>query len=381
MPAEKACIMGVPTLKDVARLAKVSVSTASRALTGNPHVSIETRARVFQAAKMLSYQPDRVAQSLRRRRSDLIGLVVSTIENPFFTEVALGAEKAARLRGYNLIVCNTDEDPQQEADYLGILERLLVAGIIIAPAPGNVGQLERLANMSMPVVLVNRSLDIPDCSSVCADDEVAAFQCVSQLIADGRRRIAAITGLPGVSTTQQRLQGYRRALATLEVKESVCPPFEMSGNATLAGGYEAVCRLMQGNPTPDAMFAFNNLMTQGAVMALHDLGIDRPKQVDVAGFGALPRMHHCQPPPLLIAQPAHQMGEKAVDMLLSQFEAGSTRKSESVVLSNTVLPRQYRYHFQRTGRLGSLYVDDAAGSAPESARASECWDGVRARHE
>lgn len=374
--------MSPPTLKDVARLAKVSVSTASRALTGNPHVRVETRSRVLEAAKTLSYQPDRVAQSLRRRRSDLIGLVVSTIENPFFTEVALGAEKAARLRGYNLIVCNTDEDPQQEADYLGILERLLVAGIIIAPAPGNGGQLERLVNTSMPVVLVNRSLDIPGCSSVCADDEAAAFQCVSQLIMDGRRRIAAITGLPGVSTTQQRLQGYRRALATYEAKESVCPPLEMSGNATLAGGYEAVCRLMQGDPAPDALFAFNNLMTQGAVMALHDLGIDRPKQVDVAGFGALPNVHQYQPSPLLIAQPTHQMGEKAVDILLSQFELGATRKGESVILHNKILSRQHKYHFQRSDRLeGRLYANDATESALESTRASDCWDGVRFRHE
>jgi DNA-binding LacI/PurR family transcriptional regulator len=332
--------MRVPTIKDVAKRAGVSAATASRALTGNPHVSAEARERVLQASAELGYQPDQVARSLRRRRTNLIGLIVSTIENVFFTEVARAAEEAARRHGYNLIVCNTDESPEQEKAYVAILDRLLVAGIILAPAPGEARHLKRFIDAGVPIVLVNRRLEHLRCSSVTADDEEAAFQCVSHLIKEGRRRIAAISGLAGVYTTAQRLHGYRRALAAAGLAPGPRVRLEVSGQAHLEGGYRAACQLMQQDDAPDALFAFNNLMTQGAVLALQDLGLRWPEQVDVAGFGAFGTARLYRPPLTLIAQPTHDMGERAVDMLVNQLAGHSSKQVESVVLRNRLVPRE-----------------------------------------
>ncbi len=327
----------MPTLKDVAIRAGVSSATASRVLTGSPRVSREVRQRVLQAIEELHYRPDQVARSLRRRRSNLIGLVVSTIENVFFMEVARGAEQAARERGYNLIVCNTDESLEREQSYLTILNEQLVAGIILAPAPGEVSQRAYDLAQDVPMVMINRHLDNLPYPCITADDEEATFQCVSHLIGEGRRRIAAIVGLPGISTTEARLKGYRRALAAAGLP--LDPRLEVPGQAHLEGGYQAASQLMQADDPPDALFVFNNVMTQGTVMALQDLGLTWPDQVDVAGFGAFATARLYRPPLTLIAQPTFEMGQQAVEMLVDQVEGRRDGQPKKVELRNRVILR------------------------------------------
>ena len=330
--------MHVATLKDVASQAGVSAATASRVLTGNPRVSSGARERVMRAIDELGYRPDQIARSLRRRRTNLLGLVVSTIENVFFTEVARAAERAANARGYNLIVCNTDESPEREDAYLSLLNEQLIAGVILAPAPGRETHLGRFAAKKLPIVLINRRPDHVPFTSITSDDEAAAYECVGRLIGEGRQRIAAIKGLPGISTTEERLRGYRRACA--DGGRPVDAEFETPGYATLDGGYQAAAKLMQRKEPPDALFAFNNVMTQGAVMALQDMGLHWPEQVDVAGFGAFATARLYRPPLTLIAQPTHEMGERAVAMLLAQVEGTDGAPHADVVLRNRVIPRE-----------------------------------------
>lgn len=327
----------MPTLKDVAFTARVSAATASRVLTGSPHVSDSARERVHQAIRQLNYRPDQVARSLRRRRTNVIALVVSTIENVFFTKVARAAEKAADERAYNLIVCNTDENPERELSYLTILNEQLIAGVILAPAPGNAPHLESLLGGKLPMVLINRRLEHVHCTSIVSDDEDAAFRCVSQLISEGRRRIGAITGLAGISTTQERLNGYRRALATAGLP--LDPTLEVAGHAHTEGGYHAAYELMRRPDPADALFAFNNPMTQGAVLALQDMGLRWPDQVDVSGFGAFETARLYRPPLLLVAQPTYEMGRRAVELLLDQVEGRSTGGPRSITLQNQLRPR------------------------------------------
>ena len=326
------------TIRDVARQAGVSVATVSRTLAGDPKVSDETRRRVLQAIEQLDYRPDQVARSLRRRRNNLIGLIVSSIENVFFTEFAHAAEQAAHQHGYNLIVCNTDENPQREEGYLEVMNRQLVTGVILAPAPGEAKHLVHFLEGGLPIILINRRLEHLRCSSITSDDEEAAYQCVSHLIQEGRRRIAAITGLPGISTTRERLRGYHRALEQAGI--AVDPSLEVSGQACLAGGYEATRALMERAFRPDALFVFNNLMTQGAIMALQDLGLRWPDQVDVAGFGAFETARLYKPPLTLIAQPTHEIGRRAVEMLIDRVEHRLGDQPQTVVLHNRLIPRE-----------------------------------------
>ncbi len=322
------------TIKDVAQRAGVSVATASRALTGHPNVSARARELVLEAAAALGYQPDPVAQSLRRRRTKLLSLVVSTIENVFFTEVARAAEQVAHQHGYNLIVCNTDENPALEDSYVSVLDRQLIAGIILAPAPGHAEHLQPYIKSGLPIVLVNRRFSHLPLSSVTCDDAEASQQCVQHLINEGHRRIAAITGLEGVSTTEERRDGYRAA-----VNAAGMPVLEVSGGATLEGGYRAMAELLQRGERPDAVFVFNNVMTQGAVMATQDAGLRWPDDIDIAGFGAFQTSKLYRPPLTLIEQPTHAMGERAVSMLIDKIENRDGHQT-NVVLPNRLVPRQ-----------------------------------------
>ena len=328
----------VTKLKDVASAAGVSSATASRVLTGQSNVSPATRERVLRAIEQLNYRPDQIARSLRRRQTNLIGLVVSTIENAFFTEVARAAERAANSHGYHLIVCNTDENEEREKAYLTVLNNQLVAGVIVAPAPGPGTHLSRLIDRKLPLVLINRHPEEVACSTVTCDDEAAAYACVGRLVREGRRRIAAVSGLSGISTTSERLRGYRRAC--VDGGLTVDPSLEVTGHAQLAGAYHATFELMQRSDRPDALFVFNNVMIVGVVTALLDLGLRWPDTVDVAGFGAFDSARLYRPPLTLIAQPTHEMGERAVQLLLDQIEGGTRPERELVVLHNRVIPRE-----------------------------------------
>lgn len=327
----------MPTVKDVAEHAGVSVATVSRTLSGYPHVSPATRERVLKAVEDLHYRPDQVARSLRRRRSNLIGLVVSTIENVFFTELARAAEQSAREFGYNLILCNTDENPQQEATYLNILDQQLVAGVILAPAPGNAGHLRPFIESGLPIVLVNRRLEHVSCISITSNDEEAAFLCTRHLTERGRRRVAAVIGLANVFTTNERLAGYRRGLAATDLPFD--PELVVPGQASLRGGYDATYQLMRRSVPPDAIFAFNNVMTQGMIIALQEMGIRWPDQIDVAGFGAFENAHLYRPPLILIRQPTREMGRSAVELLLHQMESGPSENGDrpQIVLENQLI--------------------------------------------
>jgi DNA-binding LacI/PurR family transcriptional regulator len=341
------------SIKDVAKKAGVSVSTVSRVLAEYPHVKPGTRQQVLEAVELLDYHPHQVARSLRRRRTNLIALVVSTIENIFFTEVARAAEQTARQHGYNLIVCNTDESSKQEETYLKILSQQMVAGIILAPAPGEGQHLKDYIEDEVCLILINRRLKHLPYASITADDDEAAFQCVTHLIHEGRRRIAAITGLAGVYTTQMRLNGYRQALTAANL--AIDPTLEVTGHAHLEGGYKAAVQLMQRHPPPDALFVFNNFMTQGVVMALQDLGLRWPDQIDVAGFGAFKAARLYQPPLTLIEQPTHAMGQRAVEMLIEQIEGRADLQPEAVVLQNRLIPRE-TWLRQRETRLGLTII-------------------------
>ncbi|HMP40503.1 MAG TPA: LacI family DNA-binding transcriptional regulator [Roseiflexaceae bacterium] len=326
------------TIKDVAQRAGVSVATVSRVLSGYPYVSAEARELVLQAAEALGYAPDQVARSMRLRRSNMIGLVISTIENVFFTEVARAAEQAAHAQGYHLVVCNTDEQIEREENYLTLLSRQLVAGVILAPAPGPAAGRALLQASPFPLVLTNRRIEGLPYPAITADDEQASFECTSWLIAQGRRRIAAITGLPGATTTEARRHGFRRAFTAAGLP--LDPADEVAGRATIEGGYQATVALLQRTQRPDALLAFNNVMTQGAVMAVQDAGLRWPDDIDIAGFGFFQTARLYRPPLTLIDQPTHEMGTRAVASLIAQIEGRNNGLSGDLVLHNRLVAAQ-----------------------------------------
>ncbi len=330
--------MPTSTIRDVAAHAGVSIASVSRALSGGPGVSEATRRRVLVAVRDLDYRPDQVARSLRRRRANLIGLVVSTIENQFFTQIAYAAEQAALRHGYNLLIGSTDERIDREEASIAVLRQQLVAGIILAPAPGDISQRDYLSVDTLPIVLINRELGDPRFPSVLEADEEGAYRCAKWLIREGRRRIGVIRGLDDVTTTRERIAGYVRALPEANVVRH--PELEVPGGATTEGGYQAASDLMiRANP-PDAIFVFNNVMLTGAVLALQDLGISWPSEVDIAGFGAFEAARLVRPPLTLIEQPTYAMAERAVALLLDQINGRNTEEPKHFVLPNRLVTRK-----------------------------------------
>lgn len=329
--------MASTNIKDVADRAGASIASVSRALSGRPGVSESMRRRVLLAARELNYQPDQVARSMRRRKSNLIGLCVSTIENVFFTEIAHAAEQAALRHGYTLLTVSTDERIDREETSIAVLHQQLVAGIILAPGPGDLSARPYLQANQPPIVLINRDLGESPYTAIVANDQEAVYECVGWMIRQGRRRIGVIRGLDHISTTRERLAGYHRALTDGQVP--VHPDLQVSGHATVEGGYKAACDLMVRANPPDAIFVQNNVMLTGAMLALQDMSIRWPDEVEIAGFGAFKPALLFRPPLTLIAQPTYEMAERAVSLLIDKINGRPGDQSPKIILPNKLITR------------------------------------------
>jgi DNA-binding LacI/PurR family transcriptional regulator len=248
-------------LADVALRAGVSTATVSRVLTGKAHVSEEVRRRVLAAIDELSFRPSRLARSLRSQRSHVLGLIISDIQNPFFTAIVRAIEDVAYQHQYSLVLCNTDEDADKEALYIDLMIAENVAGVVISPT-GETAACERLADRGIPVVAIDRRVSNIEVDTVVADNRSAAFVLVSHLIADGHRRIGAVVGTPTITTGQERCEGYWRALQAHGIEAN--PALLRLGPPTMATGYQRTNELLALPQPPTALFLGNNLLTIGA---------------------------------------------------------------------------------------------------------------------
>jgi len=200
----------VPTISDVAARAGVSTATVSRALNGKPTVDPDLAARVRTAATELGYQPNGPARNLRRQEAAVVALIISDVENPFFTAIARGVEDVAHAAGYSVVLCNSDESGEKENRYIVVAIQERVAGVILSPS-GTTTSVAKLAGRGTAYVAVDRPLPEQD-SDVVVDTRLAARQATAHLVAQGYERIGCVTGPAGVRTADDRLAGYREAL-------------------------------------------------------------------------------------------------------------------------------------------------------------------------
>lgn len=311
------------TIKDVARVAGVAVSTVSATLNESAPVSAEVRRRVRAAIAEVDYAPDGVARSLRKGTTQLVGLVVSDIANPFFAAMTRVIEKACNAAGYGVVLYNTDEDVAREADVLRLTRIQRVAGLILAPAGSGEAYAESLRGLlGVPTVTMDRRVDPLDLDSVLLDNRKAARLAVEYLLRGGHRRIAAVAGRAGVTTGEERLAGYREAheAAGLAVDEALV----RFGNFRQEDAYETVRRMMAAADRPSAFFALNNLMTIGTMRGLTDMGFVCPDHVSVAGIDDFDWATAFRPRLTTIAQPIEAMGRKSVELLMDRLAGRTT---------------------------------------------------------
>ena len=282
------------TVSDVARRAGVSVSTAARVLSGNGYASEATRRVVLEAAREIGYVPNHIARSLRTRRSRMIGLLIGDVENSFYSAIARNVESAAKTAGYQIVLCNSNDEPGAEREYLGLLQGLQVDGIIITPTSKNRAALQQLQGRGVAIVQVDRQVRGLAADFVGVNNALGAAIAVTHLLEAGHRRIGILTGPLHVQTGAQRLAGYRQVLETRGI--SVRPDLIRSGTFHRDHAIEDATALIGADPAPTAIFAANNILAEGCLQALQFVGRQVPQDVSVVAFDDTPWMRLVQPP-------------------------------------------------------------------------------------
>lgn len=322
------------TLLDVAKHAGVSTATVSRYLNSKARLAPATRAAVQQAVDHLGYQPNRVAQRLRVAPGEarLIGLIVPDLQNPFFADVVRGVEAAARTHGCAVLFGHSGESAEREADLLDLLRAESVDGVVLPTVePGR-----DLGRLRVPVVFVDRrpahcALDV-----VVSDNEAGARAAVKHLIALGHRRIGFVGGRPDLSTSHERLAGYRAGLCAGFVPYD--PALVREGDSQQEGGRDEAAALLDLPDPPSALFAGNNLMTLGALVAIRERGLRIPHDVAVVGYDDMPWSAAFDPPLTTVRQMGVEMGEQATDLLVRRIERPDA-PARLVVLQPTLVVR------------------------------------------
>jgi LacI family transcriptional regulator len=310
-------------IRDIARQAGVSPATVSRVLNGSATVRPEKRHQVLEVIDQLGYRPNRIASNLRRQQVQMIGVVVSDIENPHFTQMVRAVEDQAYLSGHRVLLCNTDEDPSKQRDYLGVLEAERVAGVILSPTDARAPEIGELLDRGIPVVAFDRAVADPRADAVVANNVCGARLATEHLLACGHTSIGLVGGPAGVETAAERRTGYQEAMSAAGL------PVRIADGAFRAeGGRVAAGALLADGVT--ALLVANNLMAIGALQAVRERRLRVPADVAVVSVDDPLWAELTDPPLTTLAQPVRAMAEEAVALLLERLERKRVESRRSV---------------------------------------------------
>ncbi|WP_034294060.1 LacI family DNA-binding transcriptional regulator [Herbaspirillum sp. RV1423] len=303
------------TIKDVARQAGVSYTTVSHVLNKTRPVSVDARDRVLAAVEALAYVPSALARSLRSNATGSIGLIIPNNTNPYFSEVARGIEDSCYAAGYSVILCNSDDDPAKQRDYLNVLLTKRCDGLIVATLAQTDGEL--LRKMKVPTVLLDRAPKDMAIDLVAVDNAAGGALAAQHLLSLGRRRIACIAGPQSLDISAERIAGLRKSLS----EAGVLLQDDMLAYAdfTSAGGYAAARALLTAPMRPDAIFCCNDLMAIGALRAAAERGIEVPEALSVVGFDDIDLARFVHPPLTSVAQNTRRLGQLTAQCLLDRI--------------------------------------------------------------
>jgi len=306
-----------PTMRDVARLAEVSVATVSAVANGTAVVSPKRAERVRKAMEALDFHPDQIARSLKTGRTQVLGMIVPDVTNPFYPEVIVGAEEIARASNYSVMLCNANEDPRQEQQQLNTLFSHRVDGVLIACSDPAIS-LDRLMRRRFPIVCFDRIPHGFQGDTATTNNFRGAYEATRHLIGLGHERIAILAGRTSLSTHSSRLEGFRRAMAEarLPVHDEFCWPGGMQPSA----GYDVGCQLVALRRRPTAVFCTNNKLLLGLVRALMEKEVSCPEDISIAGFDDFTWTENFHPRLTTVAQPARELGRKAMQLLIERLE-------------------------------------------------------------
>jgi LacI family transcriptional regulator len=326
----------LPTLEEVARLAGVGTTTVSRVINGGERVSPRTLEKVRQVIDMLGYRPNQAARVLKGARTRTIGLIIPSIADPFFSSVAETAQAIARANDSLLIVTATGNDPLAVIDNLNVLVSHRVDGLLIAPASTRSQALSQLlARIPIPVVAIDRPIHDSSVSSILTDNFEGSRSAVQHLIGHGRRHVACLTGETTLFTIQQRIRGYRAAVAAAGLPETLNTSIRDYRSAEYA-----ISNLLAAPNPPDAFFTLKNSATIYAFEVLQKLGIAIPGQVALLGFDDFELAATVRPTISVVRQPIEEIGRAAAELLFEQLGAGrKAARTRRITLETQLIRR------------------------------------------
>jgi len=338
---------GSVRLREVAQAAKVSPATVSRVLNGSTKVRADYRRRVLEAVDRMDYRPNRLAQNLRRQKAEMIGVVVSDIENPHFSEAVRVIEDAAYRAGYRMLLCNTDETPEKQRTYLEMLADERVLAAIISPADRKGAGVRSLLDLGIPVVCFDREIDDPRVDAVVCDNVEGLRRATEHLIWLGHERIAYLGGRLDVETGAERLEGY-----TTTMRAAALIPFPLNGDFRADAAERAVEQLLATSPPPTALLVANNLMTLGALRAIRRTGVSVPTDLALVAVDDPPWAELIDPPLTTVAQPVRALADTAMRLALERVQGHRTEAKR------IVLPLELRIRrscgFEQSGKSSAI---------------------------
>jgi LacI family transcriptional regulator len=313
-------------IREVARLAGVSLGTVSRVINGHPTVAPDIRKRVQAAIDKLGFRPNRVARSLRSQQSHTFGLVIPDVTNPFFAELVKSLDQSASEFGYNIILGNAEESPAVEKRYIQMLADRQVDGLLVVPS---VGTRTLKAERDVKIVLIDRAL--PNHHVVLSDHRGGAKQAVAHLIALGHSRIACIAGPQNLTVAVERWAGYREIMLQFGTSPTLLKSsWTEFANFDYSSAYEAARRLLARKPRPTALFASSDQQAIGALRAAADLGLGVPQDLSVVGFDDIPLSDLVSPRLTTVRQAVAELSRVAVDTLIRLHKGESISKLQHI---------------------------------------------------
>ncbi len=309
------------SIKDIARAAGVSHSTVSRSLSDSPLVNSETKARIRQLSLEMGYTPNAAARSLVMGRTRTVGVVVTTIADPFIAEVTQGIESTAYEHGYTVILASSNSDPSREIAAVEMLRSKRVDGVIVTSSRVGAFYQHHLERIGVPVVLINNHSEQSGryTFSITVDNEHGGRMATRHLVELGHRRIAYIAAQVNHSSNMGRLAGYRQALSEAGIPFD--PELVLAGNGRVDGGGQCWSQLATLTNPPTAVFCYNDMTAIGLLRDVRQAGLTVPQDLSIVGFDDIPFASYVYPALTTIAQPKFEMGQQAIEMVLALMKA------------------------------------------------------------
>lgn len=322
-------------IQEVAKQARVSVATVSRVLNGQKTVSAKTRKKVEEAIKKLNYKPSMLGRNLRNSESRLLLILIPTISNPFYLEIIKGIETIAISQNYNILLCETDSNPEKENIYFDLVRKKMADGIISMDPAVNIGTLKKLSEKHA-IIQCSEYEEGSGIPYVTIDNEEASYRAVKHLIQIGHKKIALMNSDEKYLYARQRKMGYKRALEESGIslnKEYIIHTQHLG----FENGQHAMKKILNLPNRPTAVFAVSDLLAIGALKEINAFGLHVPKDIAVVGFDKIDFSNMTNPTLTTIAQPMHKMGTVAVKMLINKIKG---EEVESIILDHELVVRE-----------------------------------------